>query len=88
MPNAFATARKSNKIAKLLDYIDATTKLGTIIACFLFNCSIKSPLIGATSREIPSELRLQNSKCLLIDQDIYNLKKKLRRNRFDVYIST
>jgi len=88
MSNAFATIRKSDKIAKLLDHIDATTRLGTIIACFLFNCSTKSPLIGATSREILSELRLQNSKCFLIDQDIYNLKKKLRRNRLDVYIFT
>jgi len=67
MPNASATARKSDKIAKLLDHIDATTKSSTIIACFLFNCSTKPSLIDATSREILSELRLQNFECLLID---------------------
>lgn len=45
-------------------------------------------LIDIISREILSELCLQYSEYLLTDQNIYNLKKKLRRNRLDVYIST
>jgi len=88
VPDASAATRRSDKTAELLGHIDATTRSDTIIACFLFNCSTKPPLIDATPREILSELRLQNLECLLIDQDIYNLKKKLRRNRLDVYIPT
>ncbi len=50
--------------------------------CFA-NCKI-----GVTPREILSKQRLDNSQCFLIDQDIYNLKKKLRRNRLDIYTPT
>jgi len=44
--------------------------------------------IGATPREILSKQRLDNSQCLLTDQEFCNLKKKLRRNRLGVYTPT
>lgn len=50
---------------------------------FIADCKI-----GATPREILSKQRLDNPQCLLVDQDIYNLKRKLRRNRLGIYTPT
>jgi len=55
---------------------------------YLCKLRIADCFTGATPREILTQFRLNDPDCLLTDQDIYNLKKKLRKNRLDVYTST
>jgi hypothetical protein len=84
-PKACASLRTKEHDRALLNRLDAASKAGM----YAPHCgSTLTSIIGIAPREFLASERLNNPSSLLIAQDIYNAKKKIRGERLGKYTPT